>query len=217
MNPVLAAGQLIVSIALTFAVLLQSRGSGLGGTFGGDSAVYRSRRGIERRLWQFTIVLIVLFSMFSLAAYVLTPVRLTRHGRTIRAPTSGRAVDQPPGPRRRGRPEHRARRPVGRRAGRLRSAPPTAGGAHAGDIPRPAATWRACSVGRRTRVPSALGPRRIARWLRCCSGASSAWVRAARSSATSRAAGTSAAIGPAWTFHLREGLVLAGRRAADGR
>ncbi len=73
MNPVLAAGQLIVSIALTLSVLLQSRGSGLGGTFGGDSAVYRSRRGIERRLWQFTIVLIVLFTMFSLAAYVLSP------------------------------------------------------------------------------------------------------------------------------------------------
>ena len=73
MNPALAAGQLIVSIALTFAVLLQSRGSGLGGTFGGDSAVYRSRRGIERRLWQFTVVLIALFAMFSLAAYVLTP------------------------------------------------------------------------------------------------------------------------------------------------
>lgn len=73
MNPVLAFGQLIVSIALTFAVLLQSRGSGLGGTFGGDSAVYRSRRGIERRLWQFTIALIVLFTMFSLGAYILTP------------------------------------------------------------------------------------------------------------------------------------------------
>ena len=73
MNPVLAAGQLIVSIALTFAVLLQARGSGLGGTFGGDSAVYRSRRGIERRLWQFTIVLLVLFSLFSLAAYAVSP------------------------------------------------------------------------------------------------------------------------------------------------
>jgi preprotein translocase subunit SecG len=72
-NPVLAAGQLIVSIALTFAVLLQSRGSGLGGTFGGDSAVYRSRRGIERRLWQFTIVLMILFGLFSMAAYILTP------------------------------------------------------------------------------------------------------------------------------------------------
>lgn len=71
MNPVLAAGQLIVSVALTVAILLQSRGSGLGGTFGGDSAVYRSRRGIERRLWQFTIVLIVLFAIFSLASYLI--------------------------------------------------------------------------------------------------------------------------------------------------
>ncbi|NJD30037.1 MAG: preprotein translocase subunit SecG [Chloroflexi bacterium] len=67
----LAIGQLIVAVALIFAILLQARGSGLGGTFGGDSAVYRSRRGIERRLWQFTIVLIVLFGVFSLASYVL--------------------------------------------------------------------------------------------------------------------------------------------------
>ncbi|HLX34996.1 MAG TPA: preprotein translocase subunit SecG [Candidatus Limnocylindrales bacterium] len=73
MNPILAAGQLIVSVALTFSILLQSRGSGLGGTFGGDSAVYRSRRGIERRLWQFTIVLIVLFVLFSLSAYIFSP------------------------------------------------------------------------------------------------------------------------------------------------
>ncbi|HET7181775.1 MAG TPA: preprotein translocase subunit SecG [Candidatus Limnocylindrales bacterium] len=73
MNPVLAAGQLIVAVALSFSILLQSRGSGLGGTFGGDSAIYRSRRGIERRLWQFTIILIALFTMFSLAAYLLSP------------------------------------------------------------------------------------------------------------------------------------------------
>jgi preprotein translocase subunit SecG len=72
-NPALAAGQLIVSIALSLAILLQARGSGLGGTFGGDSAVYRSRRGIERRLWQFTIVLIALFSLFSLSSYILVP------------------------------------------------------------------------------------------------------------------------------------------------
>ena len=71
MNPALAAGQLIVSAALTLAVLLQARGAGLSGAFGGDSAVYRSRRGIERRLWQFTIILIVLFVLFSLASYLL--------------------------------------------------------------------------------------------------------------------------------------------------
>ena len=49
MNPFLAIGQIIVSIALIAAILLQARGTGLSGTFGGDSAVYRSRRGVERR------------------------------------------------------------------------------------------------------------------------------------------------------------------------
>jgi preprotein translocase subunit SecG len=72
-NPFLAVGQIIVSIALMVAILLQARGTGLSGAFGGDSAVYRSRRGIERRLWQFTIVLAVLFALFSLASFVFAP------------------------------------------------------------------------------------------------------------------------------------------------
>jgi preprotein translocase subunit SecG len=72
-NPALAIGQIIVSIALVFAILLQARGTGLSGTFGGDSAVYRSRRGIERRLWQFTIVLLILFVAFSLASFIFAP------------------------------------------------------------------------------------------------------------------------------------------------
>jgi preprotein translocase subunit SecG len=72
-NPLLAVGQILVSIAVIFAILLQSRGTGLSGTFGGDSAVYRSRRGIERRLWQFTIILIALFVLFSLASFVFAP------------------------------------------------------------------------------------------------------------------------------------------------
>lgn len=69
MNPILAIGQLLVSIALIASILLQARGAGLSGAFGGDSAVYRSRRGVEKRLWQFTIVLLVLFVVFSLASY----------------------------------------------------------------------------------------------------------------------------------------------------
>jgi protein translocase, SecG subunit len=72
-NPLLAVGQILVSIALIAAILLQARGVGLSGTFGGDSAVYRSRRGVERRLWQFTIVLLVLFIVFSLAGFILAP------------------------------------------------------------------------------------------------------------------------------------------------
>ena len=70
MNPLLALGQIIVSIALIGAILLQARGVGLSGTFGGDSAIYRSRRGIERRLWQLTIVLAVLFNVFALVAFI---------------------------------------------------------------------------------------------------------------------------------------------------
>ena len=74
MNPFLAFGQIIVSFALIAAILLQARGTGLSGTFGGDSAVYRSRRGVERRLWQFTIILLILFVVFSLASYTFAPV-----------------------------------------------------------------------------------------------------------------------------------------------
>ncbi len=73
MNTFLAIGQIIVSIGLIASVLLQARGTGLSGAFGGDSAVYRSRRGVERRLWQFTIILAVLFAVFSLASYVFAP------------------------------------------------------------------------------------------------------------------------------------------------
>ena len=61
MNPFVAAAEIIVSIALMASILLQARGAGLSSAFGGDSAVYRSRRGIEKRLFQFTVVLAVLF------------------------------------------------------------------------------------------------------------------------------------------------------------
>jgi preprotein translocase subunit SecG len=74
MPPLLAFGQILVSVALIVSVLMQARGAGLSATFGGDSSVYRSRRGIERRLWQFTILLMVLFVLFSLAIFIFTPV-----------------------------------------------------------------------------------------------------------------------------------------------
>lgn len=73
MNPFLAIGQLIISVALIVSILMQARGTGLSSTFGGDSAVYRSRRGIERRLWQFTIVLAILFVLFSIGSYAFAP------------------------------------------------------------------------------------------------------------------------------------------------
>ncbi len=68
LNPLVAFGQIIVSIGLIAAILLQARGAGLSSAFGGDSTVYRSRRGIEKTLFQFTVVLGVLFVVFSLAS-----------------------------------------------------------------------------------------------------------------------------------------------------
>jgi preprotein translocase subunit SecG len=70
-NPAVTIGQDIIGVFLMIAILMQARGSGLSATFGGDSSVYRSRRGIERRLWQFTILLAVLFCLFSEASFII--------------------------------------------------------------------------------------------------------------------------------------------------
>jgi len=69
-NLILALALLLTCIGLIAAVLLQSRGAGLGSTFGGESSVYRSRRGVEKRLYQFTIILALLFVGVALIAFL---------------------------------------------------------------------------------------------------------------------------------------------------
>ncbi len=59
--------QIVFAILLTIFVLLQQRGSGLGMAFGGEGNVYRSRRGIEKFLFNGTIVIAVLFCLVALA------------------------------------------------------------------------------------------------------------------------------------------------------
>ena len=71
MQDLLLLGQALVSVALIASILMQARGAGLGATFGGDSSVYRSRRGIEKRLFQFTVILGILFVLFSIASFKL--------------------------------------------------------------------------------------------------------------------------------------------------
>ena len=54
--------QIILSIALVAVILAQAKGQGgLGGIFGGDSTVYRTRRGVERTLFNVTVGLAVAF------------------------------------------------------------------------------------------------------------------------------------------------------------
>lgn len=53
--------QIVISLLLTGAILLQQRGTGVGGAFGGGNLLYASRRGIERILFWSTIALAILF------------------------------------------------------------------------------------------------------------------------------------------------------------
>jgi protein translocase SecG subunit len=68
---ILFVALLATALGLIAAILMQSRGSGLGATFGGgDATSYRTRRGVEARLYQFTIVLSVLFVIVSMIIYI---------------------------------------------------------------------------------------------------------------------------------------------------
>ena len=60
--------EILVSIVLIFVVLLQTRGSGFSATFSSDSSIYRSRRGVEKTLFNFTIGVAVLFVIVSIAS-----------------------------------------------------------------------------------------------------------------------------------------------------
>jgi preprotein translocase subunit SecG len=53
--------QLIIAILLIISILLQNRGTGLSGIFGGSDNVYRTKRGVEKFLFISTIVIGILF------------------------------------------------------------------------------------------------------------------------------------------------------------
>ncbi len=59
--------QIVVSAVLIVVVLLQVKGSGFGAALGGMSGggVYRTKRGLERTLFQATILLVIAFVMIS--------------------------------------------------------------------------------------------------------------------------------------------------------
>lgn len=68
MNRYLQISQIAVSVLLIVAILLQNRGAGLGGIFGGEGNVYRTKRGFERVLFWATIVLSIAFFGLAVAS-----------------------------------------------------------------------------------------------------------------------------------------------------
>jgi preprotein translocase subunit SecG len=60
--------QIILALVLMAAILLQARGSGFSAFGSSDSSIYHTRRGFEKTLFQFTILVAVLWSLISIAS-----------------------------------------------------------------------------------------------------------------------------------------------------
>ncbi len=60
----------ILAITLIVLVLVQAKGSGLGAVFGGDS-IYKTRRGVEKSIFQATIGVAILFFAIALLNVVI--------------------------------------------------------------------------------------------------------------------------------------------------
>lgn len=63
----LLISQIVVCGMLTASILLQNRAEGLGKMFGGGGEVFRTKRGLEKFLYYFTIFLIIVLVVMSLA------------------------------------------------------------------------------------------------------------------------------------------------------
>lgn len=70
MKEIIQIAEIILAILLTTVILLQQRGTSLGGAFGSEGFSYKSRRGAERFLYQSTIVLAVLFVGLAVALLI---------------------------------------------------------------------------------------------------------------------------------------------------
>jgi protein translocase SecG subunit len=67
LTKILLVSQIIVCGILVVSILLQNRAEGLGKMFGGGGEVFRTKRGLEKFLYYFTIFLIVVLVFLSLA------------------------------------------------------------------------------------------------------------------------------------------------------
>lgn len=67
MSNILLIAQIVLSVLIVVAILLQAQGSGLGTTWGGGGETYHTKRGLEKVLFYFTIIGIGLFIILSIA------------------------------------------------------------------------------------------------------------------------------------------------------
>lgn len=59
------------AVLMVLAILLQQRGATLGAGFGASGELYTTRRGLDKSLFEFTIVMAVIFVLSILAGLLL--------------------------------------------------------------------------------------------------------------------------------------------------
>ena len=73
MDTALNLVMIIVSLVLVLVVLLQSKGSSFSGAFGGDTgSINRTRRGLEKTLFHFTIIVGAAFALIAFLSSIIT-------------------------------------------------------------------------------------------------------------------------------------------------
>ena len=70
---ILSYFQIAVAVLIGLAILLQQKGQGLSGAFGGEGGFYRTKRGLEKILLILTIILAILFLGIGLFRISLSP------------------------------------------------------------------------------------------------------------------------------------------------
>jgi len=63
--------QIVLAVLLTGVILLQQKGAGIGGAFGGSSNIYSTKRGVDKMLHYTTIGLAIVFFAISLVRLFL--------------------------------------------------------------------------------------------------------------------------------------------------
>ncbi|HZT05993.1 MAG TPA: preprotein translocase subunit SecG [Chloroflexota bacterium] len=69
--PYLNLAQILVSGLLIVLILLQTRGTGFAAGYSADTSIFRTRRGVERTLFQLTIAVGVAFLAVSILSVVV--------------------------------------------------------------------------------------------------------------------------------------------------
>lgn len=72
MSTFVLIAQIILSVLLVVLVVLQTQSSGAGSMFGNDTSVYRTRRGLEKTLYQATIGVGIVFIIVSILSVLIT-------------------------------------------------------------------------------------------------------------------------------------------------